>query len=420
MALNWPYENRSGYLYVDGVSTLDAARRFGTPLYLYSENKIRRQYKLLAEAFSKQYPKTRILYATKANTNLSILRVLRDEGAEVDAVSPGEVHTALEAGYKPEQILFTGTSVGLDELLYLLDAGVRMNIDSESQLDRLLEQEVPKMISVRVNPELGAGHHEHVITAGPHAKFGVWDEDAVSVYSKAKNGGVKRFGIQMHIGSGIHDVEHYIRATKRLLEVAGHVREETGVGFDFVDLGGGISVPYKPDDPQVDLDAFFSKLILFVKGKLMEERLGEPELWFEPGRYLVAESGVLLTRVTTLKHNPERSFVGVDAGFNTLVRPAMYGSYHNILAASAMNAPEDIVDIYGPLCESGDLFARERKLPRVTEGALLAIMHTGAYGFSMASRYNSRPLPAEVMVRDGEAKLIRKRETLSDLLQGQT
>jgi diaminopimelate decarboxylase len=420
MALNWPYENRGGYLYVDGVSALDAARRFGTPLYLYSENKMRRQYKRLAEAFSRQYPKMRILYAAKANTNLSILRLLREEGAEVDAVSPGEVHAALQAGYKPDQILFTGTSVGLDELLYLLDTGVGMNVDSESQLDRLLEQEVPEMISVRINPELGAGHHEHVITAGPQAKFGVWDEDAVRVYAKAKQAGVKRFGVQMHIGSGIHDVEHYIRATRRLLDVAGHIRRETGVTFDFVDLGGGIGVPYKPGEPQVDLDAFFGRLISFVKERLTEKGLGAPELWFEPGRFLVAESGVLLTRVTTLKHNPERKFVGVDAGFNTLVRPAMYGSYHHILAASAMNAPEEVVDIYGPLCESGDLFARDRGLPQVSEGALLAIMNAGAYGFSMASRYNSRPLPAEVMVRDGEARLIRERETLGDLLRGQS
>ncbi len=419
MALNWPYENRGGYLYVDGVSALDAARRFGTPLYLYSENMIRRQYRRISEAFSKQYPKTRILYAAKANTNLSILRALREEGAELDAVSPGEVHAAQQAGYRPEQILFTGTSVGLDELLYLLGAGVRMNVDSESQLDRLLEQEVPEMISVRVNPEVGAGHHEHVITAGYEAKFGVWDEDAVGVYAKAKRAGVKRFGVQMHIGSGNLDVGNYLLAAKRLLEVAGHVRRETGVEFDFVDLGGGLGVPYKPGERQVDLDAFFGELVSFIKGELERRDLGEPELWFERGRFLVAEASVLLTRVTTVKRNPKRKFVGVDAGFNTLVRPAMYGSYHHILAASAMDAPEEVVDVYGPLCESGDLFARDRRLPQVSEGALLAIMNAGAYGFSMASRYNSRPLPAEVMVGDGEARLIRGRETLGDLLGGQ-
>ncbi len=419
MALNWPYENRGGCLYVDGVSTLDVARRFGTPLYIYSENLIKRRYACLREALSSHYPNTRILYAAKANTNLSILRLLREEGAELDAVSPGEVHAALNAGYSPDQILFTGTSVGLDELLYLLDAGVRMNVDSESQLDRLLEQDVPELISARVNPEFGAGHHEHVITAGPESKFGIWDDDAVRVYSKARKAGVKRFGVQMHIGSGIHDVEHYVRATRRLLEIAGNVRKEVGVVFDFIDLGGGIGVPYKQGEQSVDLDAFFGRLVPFFKEELMEHDLGVPELWFEPGRFLVAEAGALLTRVTTIKHNHARRFVGVDAGFNTLVRPAMYGSYHDILAASAMDADEEVVDVFGPLCESGDIFARDRSLPGVSEGALLAIMDAGAYGFSMASRYNSRPLPAEVIIKDGEARLIRERETLGDLLKGQ-
>ncbi|MCX6649182.1 MAG: diaminopimelate decarboxylase [Candidatus Bathyarchaeota archaeon] len=414
MALNWPYENRGGYLYVDGVSALDAARRFGTPLYLYSENKIRHQYRHIKEAFSKHYPRSRVLYAAKANTSLSILRILREERAEVAAVSPGEVHAALQAGYKPDQILFTGTSVGLDELLYLLDAGVRMNVDSESQLDRLLEQEVPEMISVRINTENGSGDQ------GYESQFGVWDEDATAVYAKAKRSGVKRFGVQMHIGSGNHDVGDYLPATKRLLEVAGHVRRETGVVPDFVDLGGGIGVPYKPGEKQVDLDAFFIELVALIRKELERHDLGEPELWVEPGRFLVAEAGVLLTRVTTIKHNHTRRFVGVNAGFNTLVRPAMYGSYHGILAASAMDAPGEVVDVYGPLCELGDLFARDRRLPRVSEGALLVIMNAGAYGFSMASRYNSRPLPAEVMVREGEARLIRERETLGDLLRGQS
>jgi diaminopimelate decarboxylase len=169
----------------------------------------------------------------------------------------------------------------------------------------------------------------------------------------------------------------------------------------------------------VDLDAFFRELVSFIRGELKRHDLGDVELWFEPGRYLVAEAGILLTRVTTIKSNPKRSFVGVDAGFNTLVRPALYGSYHQILAASAMNASEEVVDVYGPLCESGDLFARDRSIPKVSEGAILAVMNAGAYGFSMASRYNSRPLPAEVMVRDGEACLIRERETLADLLRGQ-
>ncbi len=417
--LDWPYENRSGYLHIEGASSLDLARRFGTPLYVYSEGRIRKQVRRLREALSRQYSRTRILYAAKANTNLSILRVVREEGAELDAVSPGEVSLALKAGFRPEDILFTSTSVGLEELLYLIDSGVMFNVDSESQLSRLLQQEVPEAISIRVNPGQGAGHHEHVVTAGHYAKFGVADNDAVAVYERAADAGVKRFGIHMHIGSGIVEAGPYVAAAGKLLEVARRVHEEVGVDLDFVDLGGGIGIPYKPDEGELDLDAFLGEIFALVKGKLRDYGLGEPEVWMEPGRFIVAQAGVLLTRVTTLKSTPVGRYMGVDAGFNTLIRPAMYGSYHRILSASAMNEPVEEYDVYGPVCESGDIFARGRPIPRMGEGGLLAIMDAGAYGFSMASRYNSRPLPAEVMVRDGDSRVIRERETLGDLLTGQ-
>lgn len=419
MNLYWPYENRSGYLHIEGVSSLDLARRFGTPLYVYSEGRIRRQVQRLREALSKQYTRTRILYAAKANTNTSVLRVVREEGTGLDAVSPGEVYLALNAGFSPDDILFTSTSVGLEEMLYLIDAGVRINVDSESQLDRLLKQEVPETISVRVNPGQGAGHHEHVVAAGHYAKFGVWERDAVAVYAKAADAGVRSFGIQMHIGSGIMEAGPYVAATEKLLEIARRVHKEAGVDFDFVDLGGGIGIPYRPEEGEVDLDAFLGELFTLVKSKLRDYGLGEPEIWLEPGRFIVVQAGVLLTRVTTLKSTPYGRFMGVDAGLNTLIRPAMYRAYHRILSASAMDEREEEYDVYGPICESGDIFARQRQVQRTGEGGLLAIMDAGAYGFSMASRYNSRPLPAEVMVRDEEARVIRERETLDDLLRGQ-
>ena len=272
---------------------------------------------------------------------------------------------------------------------------------------------------MRVNPEVGAGHHEHVITAGPDVKFGVWEGQALEGYRSALDAGVSRFGIQMHIGSGIMDVDHYVRAVGRLLEIAKHVSESIGIGFEFIDIGGGIGVPYRPGEPEVDLDVFARTLLRFIKEKLDEYGLGEPEIWFEPGRYLVAESGVILTRVTTLKSSPGKLFVGVDAGFNTLIRPAMYGSYHHIVNASGMSNPPKQYDVYGPLCESGDIFARDRDIQEIGEGDVLAIMNAGAYGFSMASNYNSRPRPAEVLVFAGEYRVIRRRESLGDLLQGQ-
>ena len=235
----------------------------------------------------------------------------------------------------------------------------------------------------------------------------------------AQRAGVSGYGIQMHIGSGIMDVSNYVKAVNRLLEIAHHVTESTGISFEFIDVGGGIGVPYHPEEEEIELDAFIGTLFSFIKQKLDEYKLGKPEIWLEPGRYIVAESGILVTRVTTLKQSPGREFVGVDAGFNTLVRPAMYGSYHHILNASGIDRPEKPYDVYGPLCESGDIFTRNRQISEVKEGDVLAIMNAGAYGYSMSSNYNSRPRPAEVMVFAGESRIIRERETLKDLLHGQ-
>lgn len=413
-----PFTEVDGRLHIDQASTEQLAAAYGTPLYVYSEKRISDNYERLRDALRGAYPRSRILYAAKANSNLTVLRLLRRLGSEIDAVSPGEVYLALKAGFPPDKILFTGTSVSDEEMRWLVGKGVRINLDSRSQLNRLLRFQIPETISFRVNPELGAGHHEHVITAGAQAKFGVWDEDAVEAYVEAVEAGVKRFGVQMHIGSGISDVRHYIRASGRMLEIAAKVHEKLGVEFEFIDLGGGIGVPYKPEDQEVDLGSFLGELAGFVKEKVEAYGLGDPELWLEPGRFIVADAGVLLTRITTLKDNPFRRYVGVDAGFNTLVRPTMYGSYHEILNASNLHGVEGVYDVYGPLCESGDVFARDRSIPHPKEGDLLAIMNAGAYGFSMSSQYNSRPRAAEVMVLGGESRLVRSRESLEDLALG--
>jgi diaminopimelate decarboxylase len=275
-------------------------------------------------------------------------------------------------------------------------------------------------MSVRINPGVGAGHHKHVVTGGEVTKFGVYEESALKAYELAKNAGVNRFGIQMHIGSGIMDVTFYLRAAEKLLSIARNIHEHLGIDFDFVDLGGGIGVPYRPEEKHVDLEQFFDKMIQFVKEKVGECSLGEPEFWFEPGRYLVAEAGILLTRVNTIKTTSSKKFAGVDAGFNTLIRPAFYGSYHHILVANRLNEPTtEEYDVVGPLCESGDVLAGGRLLPKLLEGDLLAILNAGAYGYSMSSQYNSRPRAAEILVKDGRYELIRKSETFDDLLRGQ-
>ena len=413
-------ENREGTLYFDGVSTIKLAEQFDTPLYVVSESRIRENYTRLGDALACNYEKIRIYYAAKANSNLSVLKILETEGACIDAVSPGEVTMALATGFPAERILFTGTSVRNDELKFLLDSNVTVNVDSLSQLDRLLQITLPPVLSVRVNPEIGAGHHDHCITAGKTTKFGLWESNVLKAYTKAKKAGVERFGIHMHVGSGVINVKPFLLALDKLLSVAKKVHDEVGVSFEFVDMGGGLGVPYRPEEQELDLSLFSKKVLSLFKSKITEYGLGEPFFCVEPGRYLVCDASVLLTTVNTVKETPFKKFVGVDAGFNTLVRPTMYGSYHHVLVANNLDAPEEeTYDVVGPICESGDVLARDRRLPRIQEDDLLAILNAGAYGYSMSSQYNARPRAAEVLVKNGKYTLIRKRETLNDLMSGQ-
>jgi diaminopimelate decarboxylase len=417
--LREPLEDRRGSLYFDGFSVQELAKKYDTPLYVLSEKRLRDNYNRLHTALINAYKYVRIYYAAKANTNLTVLKILQSEGAYLDTVSPGEVFMGLSSGFTPDRLMFTGTSVRNDELKMLSDANITVNVDSQSEMDRLLKIAVPPIISVRVNPEVGAGHHSHCITAGPESKFGLWEEETIQAYAIAKRARVERFGIHMHIGSGILEAEPYKLAVEKLLSIAKRVHDEVGVDFEFIDIGGGLGVPYKPEDKDLDL-AEYAKVISAFKTKVKEYGLGKPFLCVEPGRYLVCDACVLLTTVNTVKVTPSRKFVGVDAGFNTLVRPTMYGSYHPILVANKLEAAEkETYDVAGPICESGDLLAKERTLPQIAEGDLLAVLNAGAYGFSMSSQYNSRPRAAEVMIRQGKDVLVRNREQFSDLIASQ-
>lgn len=415
--LREPLEDRKGSLFFDGFSVKELAEKYDTPLYVLSEKRIRDNYNRLISALINGYKYVRIYYAAKANTNLTVLRILQSEGAFLDTVSPGEVFMGLSNGYTPERILFTGTSVRNDELKMLADANITVNVDSISELERLLKFAVPPIISVRVNPEVGAGHHNHCITAGPDSKFGLWEEEVIQAYAIAKRARVERYGIHMHIGSGILEVEPYTLAVEKLLSIAKRVHDEVGIDFEFIDVGGGLGIAYNPEDKDLNLAEFTSKIVGLFKSKVKEYGLGKPFLCVEPGRYLVGDSSIVLTRANTIKITTSKKFVGVDAGFNTLLRPTMYGSYHQILVANKLaQADKETYDVVGPICESGDALAKDRKLPLIEEGDLLAVLNTGAYGFSMSSQYNSRPRAAEVMIRQGKDVLVRKREELGDLM----
>ncbi|MEW6528346.1 MAG: diaminopimelate decarboxylase [Candidatus Micrarchaeota archaeon] len=419
--------NRNGNLFIGSVSAALLAKKFRTPLYVINENRIRENYIRLRNALAKKYKinKVRIHYAMKANSNLNILKILNSEGSYIDALSLNEVLAALDAGFAKEKILFTGTNVTDDELRALSEKKIRMNLDSRSALERLIKIVKSKFISARINPEIGAGHHSHTITAGPDSKFGIWEHDALEFYERAKSiGGVKKFGIHMHIGSGILNVVDFIQPLARFMDIAGKIAKKTGIKFEFIDIGGGLGVPYKPED-EFDLDKYVNEVLgLFVR-KLKEHKLGEPYFCIEPGRFLVADAVVLLTRVNTLKQTPHKKFAGIDAGFNVLVRPTMYDSYHHIIVDGKPETKNkkqetyDVYDVVGPICESGDYIARARTLPKLSEGDLLCVLTTGAYGYSMSSNYNLRTRAAEILVNNGKYELVRKHDEFEKIISGQ-
>jgi diaminopimelate decarboxylase len=396
------------------------AKEFGTPVYVYDEKKIREQAGLLYSSLP--YSPKCLLYAMKANSNPHILEILMTTEigggiGGIDAVSPGEIDCALKVGFGPEQIVFTGNNISEKELDEAIKKGVVINIDSLSLLEKIGKKYPGSEIFVRINiPHIGAGHHSHCITSSPESKFGIWHTETRRIKRIAKKYGLKIVGLHQHIGSQILEVKIFLRAVEALLRVA-----KKFPNLKFLDFGGGLGVPYKPGEKPLDVERL---------GKEISKRLrnfcrsyGEKLMILEPGRYLVAEAGYLLTRVNTIKKNPDgRIFAGVDTGFNHLIRPAMYGSYHEIVNISNPHgynphSKKEKVDIVGNLCESGDRFAVQREINHVIEGDLLVIENAGAYGYSMASNYNSRPKPAEVLVEpDGKIRLIRRRETLKDLL----
>ena len=403
-------------LYLGGISASDLARKFGTPLYVYEEDTIRQRYRQFTENI--KYNKLRIFFACKSNTNLGILKILKSEGCYIDAVSPGEVFAALRVGFRPEQIMFTGSNVTDEEMVFLISKKILINMDSLSQMERYGKLNPGSRISVRINPDVGAGHHDHCITGGPESKFGIYFDKADEIKRIAEKYKLKIIGLHQHIGSGILDSEKYLYAMNVLLKVATEFKE-----LEFVDFGGGIGVPYKPGEKPIDLKEFGEKAVsLFTD--FCESYGRELVLAFEPGRFLVAESGVLLCRVNTIKETPNHRLMGVDSGFNHLIRPMAYGSYHEIVVVDKVNSDEkEAVAVAGNLCESGDVFTRseegivDRDLPRLKEGDVLAILNAGAYGYSMASNYNMRPRPREVIVKNGEARIVREAEKFDDLLR---
>ncbi|MFT4605849.1 MAG: diaminopimelate decarboxylase [Rhodothermales bacterium] len=372
-------------------------RSASTPTYVYFERTIRKRIERLRAALG-DVP-SRLLYAMKANGHPRVMKLFLEHSVGVDAVSPAELLLALRLGFTPDSVLFSANNMTDAEMHFAQRQGALLNIGELSRLQSFGQAYPGSKVCVRLNPQVGAGHHDHVITAGADSKFGIPVRMMPEIQATCRQYDLQLVGLHQHIGSGIPDPATLWRAVSVMLDVASKC-----TNLSFVNLGGGLGVPYEPESKPLDLMEFSTQF-----GELMQAFSAKhgAEIWFEPGRFFVAEAGVLLVTVTTLKDNEDRCFAGVDSGMGHLVRPAMYGSYHEIVNLSNPKGEPKMYDVVGNICETGDRFARDRMIPEIREGDCLAILDTGAYGCSMASEYNMRPKPAEVWVPEDNPALFR-------------
>lgn len=395
---------------VDSSILLKSAERYGTPLYVYDGDLIRQRYNELFDFIA--WPSLRIYYAMKANYNIHILELLHREGARIDAVSLGDVTMAVKAGYRNNEILFTANNVTMDEISEIFRMGIPVNIESLSLLEKVGKTFSGSEVCLRFNTDVVAGEHRFVFTGGSESKFGILLEEVAEAKSIVTRHGLTVTGLHAHAGSGIRDTEKVFQSMKNLLSIA---TVENFPNLRFIDFGGGFKVPYRPDESRIDYRSFGVKTVKIFR-EFCDRYGKELELYFEPGKYIVAESGVLLTEVNTLKQNRDHLIAGTNSGFSQLIRPVFYDAYHHILNLSHPEGQLKKYDIYGNICESGDFFAKDREVAEIREGDILAIMNAGAYCYSMGSIYNLRPMPAEVIAEGGRERLSRRRLSFQEMI----
>ena len=398
-----------------GNSPEKIAQTYGTPVYVYNEKILRARMSSVAKAIIK-YP-YRASFSVKANTNIHILKIALEEGNNCDVMSVGEIQMALRAGFPTDRILFVPNNVSAAEMQFAIDHNIMTSCDSLEQLDLYGSLNPGGRVAVRINPGVGAGHHDKVLTGGKKTKFGISEEFVPRIFEIVAKHNLTIAGINQQIGSLIMDTKPYLDSVTNLLRIAMQFKD-----LEFIDFGGGFGVPYhKLDDEQnFPMDDLRSQLEPILDDFVT--RYGKvPMFYSEPGRFCVAEGGVILGRVHAIKHNADRTYVGTDVGMNVLVRPSMYDSWHDIevIRDNTIVSRDEMIEqmVVGNICESGDIIARDRMLPEMRRGDLICILDAGAYGWSMCSTYNSRPRPAEILIcTDGRIKVIRRRETIDDLM----
>ncbi len=394
----------------------DLIERHDGPLYVYNEEILRKRCREMKRLLS--YPHFKVNYSPKANSNLELLKIIKSEGLCADAMSPGEINVLLAAGFLPDEIFYVGNNVSQNEMKYAKDAGIMVSVDSVEQLCDYGSINPGGRVCVRFNAGIGAGHHEKVVTAGKNTKFGITPEFIEEVKETAKKYNLKISGINQHIGSLFMDGKVYIAGVKPLLDIAMQFED-----LDFIDLGGGFGIPYHKQDGEGRLNLQNLGEELDVLLHQWTRQYGKDvEFKVEPGRYISAECGILLGTVHCVKNSFGNTYIGTDIGFNVLMRPVLYDSYHDIEVYKNGDAPKITkqmdVNIVGNICESGDILAKGRFLPEIKKGDIIGVMDAGAYGYSMSSNYNNRLRPAEILIeKNGGSKLIRRRETFEDIMQ---
>ena len=414
------FEYRNGEMFAEDVPLKRIAREVGTPAYVYSLATLKRHFKVFDEAFTKV--RHIVCFSVKANSNLALLRAFAKEGSGFDIVSGGELFRALKVGADPKKIVFSGVGKKKEEIEYALNTGILMfNVESEQELLALndiasgIGKRAP--ISLRVNPDVDPQTHPYISTGMKKAKFGVDIKKSLETYRTAislKN--VEVVGVDCHIGSQLTSITPFVDALAKVREyldrvLAGEMKRE-GAQIRYLDLGGGLGIHYHDETPPLP-DEYAKAIIQGLEGL-------DVTLILEPGRVIVGNAGILLTEVQYIKETETKKFVIVDGGMNDLIRPALYGSYQAIQPVVDNQAQKIVADVVGPICESGDFFAKDREIPRPQRGDLLAVMSAGAYGFTMASNYNSHPKPPEVLVDGERYYVVRKRESFEDLINGET
>jgi diaminopimelate decarboxylase len=389
---------------------IDLAERFDTPLYVYHAEKIKEQYEKLTSGFS--VIDSKFFFACKALTNINILKYVNSLGCGIDCSSINEVKLALHAGVSPEKILYTSNGISFEEIQEAVDYGVHINIDSLSNLEKFGKKYGNSYpVGVRLRPNILAGGNLKISTGHEKSKFGIPIEQLDLLKKIVSENNIKIKALHIHTGSDIKDADVFVHGIKVLSEIVQHFPD-----LEVIDLGGGFKVPYEPDDEETDIPWIAGKLRKYLDTHVFNGR--KFQLWFEPGKYLVSECGCLITKVNVVKDNGAQIFAGVNSGLNHLIRPMMYDAYHHIVNISNPNGEEKVYNVTGYICET-DTLAGDRLLHEVREGDYLVFYNAGAYGFEMSSNYNSRYKPAEVLVKDGEAFLIRKRDEFEDLIRNQ-